>query len=96
MKFTAKKSQCCTMAGKLCYEFESSSEQTMANAILAAYAYGSTSDCRDDDYASIKDGYLHITQCGCDLEPVKIEGPDTIITELLGLDWADLQLDYIA
>jgi len=94
MKFIAKKSQCCTMAGTICHEFETENVQKMADFIMAAYSYGGCQDRRDDDFAEIQNGSLIITCYGTVFEPVKIESPQTIIDELLSLEWADLQIDY--
>jgi len=93
MKFIAKKSQCCTMAGTICHEFETDNIEEMADFISDAYAFGSSQDSRDDDMAVIEEGNLIVTHCGVTYEPVKIESPQTIIDELLNLDWADLDVD---
>ena len=55
MKFLAKKSDCCIMAGHVCHELESENEKIMADYILAAFAFGCPTDRRDDDYSFVCD-----------------------------------------
>ena len=54
MKFIAKKSTCCTEAGKIVNCFQTDNLETMAQYIIGAYAYGNNqADRRDDDFACV-------------------------------------------